>query len=117
MTVRAIGPRWASNPNGLGGQAGTRPYVGLMPATPHMAHGMRIEPPPSVPSAKGAMPVASAAALPPLEPPAVRSGSHGLRVIPVAGLSVTPFQPSSGVVVLPISTAPCRRRADTTGAS
>ncbi len=30
---------------------------------------------------------------------------HGLRVMQCKGLSVTPFQPNSGVVVLPSSTA------------
>ena len=44
-------------------------------------------------------------------------GSHGLRVTPVSGLSVTPFQPNSGVVVLPTSTAPCSRSRATAGAS
>ncbi len=39
---------------------------------------------------------ATAAAAPPLEPPAVREVSHGLRVMPVSGLSVTPFQPAPG---------------------
>ena len=72
---------------------------------PEKAAGMRTEPPPSVPSESGAMPSATAAALPPEEPPDVRVGSHGLPVTPVRGASVTPFQPSSGVVVLPTSTA------------
>ena len=115
--MRAIGPTWETGPNGLAGQAGTRPNVGLRPGRPQNAHGIRIEPPPSVPSASGTIPDASAAELPPLEPPAVVAGSHGLRVTPVSALSVTPFQPSSGVVVLPGSTAPERRSEATTGAS
>ena len=78
---------------------------------------MRIEPPPSVPSASATIPAASAAELPPLDPPAVRAGSHGFRVTPSSGLSVTPFHPNSGVVVLPGRTAPWRRRAATAGAS
>ena len=41
---------------------------------------MRIEPPPSLAVARGAMPDASAAAEPPLEPPGVRSRFQGLRV-------------------------------------
>src|SRR5215212_1032278 len=109
VTVRAIGPQCATVPYGLAGHAGTRPYVGLIPASPQKLHGIRIEPPPSVPSASGTIPAARAAALPPLEPPLVRDGSHGLRVTPASGLSVTPFQPSSGVVVLPARTAPLRR--------
>ena len=43
---------------------------------------MRIEPPPSVPSAIGSMPSATAAAAPPEEPPALRDVSNGLRVGP-----------------------------------
>ena len=115
--MRAIGPTCDTGPKGLAGQAGTRPKVGLRPGRPQNAHGIRIEPPPSVPSASGTMPAASAAELPPLEPPGVLVGSQGLRVTPVSALSVTPFQPSSGVVVLPGSTAPERRSAATTGAS
>ncbi len=46
----------------------------------------------------------TAAADPPLEPPAVLEGSQGLLVGPHSGLSVTPFQPNSGVVVLPSGT-------------
>lgn len=78
---------------------------------------MRTLPPPSVPSDSGPAPRATAAALPPLDPPAVRERSHGLRVIPLSGESVTPFQPNSGVVVLPMKTAPCSRSRATEGAS
>ena len=78
---------------------------------------MRIEPPPSVPSVSGPMPAAAATAAPPLEPPGVAAGSHGLRVMPVSGLSVTAFQPNSGVVVLPSSTAPASRSRAVAGAS
>jgi hypothetical protein len=59
------------------------------------------------------MPNAAATAAPPLLPPGVSAGFHGLRVMPVSGLSVTPFQPNSGVVVLPRKTAPCSRRRAT----
>ena len=51
---------------------------------------MRIEPPPSVPSASGTIPAATAAPEPPLEPPGVRSSDHGLRVSPNSALSVIP---------------------------
>src|SRR3546814_1011197 len=37
--------------------------------------------------------------------------------MPSSAESVTPFQPNSGVVVLPSSTAPCSRRRATAGAS
>ena len=43
---------------------------------------MRIDPAPSVAKAIGTSPAATAAALPPLEPPGVRCGSQGLRVTP-----------------------------------
>ena len=58
---------------------GIRPKLGLKPYTPQNADGARMEPAPSVPVAKGARPAATAAALPPLEPPEVRVGSQGVR--------------------------------------
>src|SRR2546421_9694551 len=60
-TLFAIGPTWAMVPMGEGGHAGTRPKVGLMPKRPVNAQGMRIEPPPSVPTASGPIPEATAA--------------------------------------------------------
>src|SRR3954469_14124746 len=112
-----MGPTCATVPNGESGHAGTRPNDGLMPNKPVKLHGMRMEPPPSVPTASGPMPAATAATAPPEEPPGVFFGFHGLRVMPVSGLSVTPFQPNSGVVVLPSSTAPCSRSLAVAGAS
>ena len=80
---------------------------------------MRIEPPPSVPSASGPTPAATAAPAPPLEPPGVSAGFHGLRVMPKSGLSVTPLWPNSGVVVLPrmMAPAPLRRSTETASSS
>src|SRR6185295_935735 len=95
----------------------TKPKVGFNPNTPEKLAGMRIEPPASVPIARGQKPAANAAPAPPLDPPGVLSRSHGLRVTPVSGESVVPFQPNSGVVVLPMSTAPCSRSRATLGAS
>ena len=43
-----------------------------MPERPQTAEGMRMEPPPSDPVARGTMPAASAAAAPPEEPPGPR---------------------------------------------
>ncbi len=88
-----------------------------MPNTPVKAPGMRIDPPPSLAVISAPMPVASATAEPPLDPPGVMAGFQGLRVMPVSGLSVMPFQPSSGVVVLPRNTAPASRSRATAGAS
>ena len=78
---------------------------------------MRIEPPPSVPSAPPARPAATAAAEPPLEPPGVRCRSHGLRVTPKVGDSVNGVIISSGTCVLPMITAPAARSRRTTSES
>ena len=50
---------------------------------------MRVEPPPSVEIASGAMPAAQATAAPPDEPPDVRPASQALRVRPNSGDSVS----------------------------
>src|SRR5690349_19060132 len=78
---------------------------------------MRIDPPASVPTASGQIPASSATALPPLLPPGVRCKSHGLRVTPESGESVSGFQPNSGVVVLPKKLAPAVRNRCTDGES
>jgi hypothetical protein len=93
----------------------TRPRVGLSPTRPLHDAGIRIEPPPSLPWAMGAMPAATAAPAPLEEPPEVCPGSHGLRVVPSAGLSVNGTVPNSGVVVLPSSTNPASTNRCTTG--
>jgi hypothetical protein len=62
--------------------AGTTPVPGLMPNSPQLAAGMRMDPAPSFPCATGTMPEATAAADPPEEPPAVRARFQGLRVTP-----------------------------------
>src|SRR5882672_6166434 len=78
---------------------------------------MRIDPAPSEPRLIAPMPLAAAIAEPPLEPPQVFAGFHGLRLMPVSGESATPFQPNSGMLVLPRKTAPCSRRRATAGES
>ena len=93
-------------PTEVPGPSGIRPSDGLYPVSPHQEEGIRIEPPPSEPVASGTIPVAKAAALPPEDPPGVRSLDHGFLVAPKRRLSVTPFHPSSGVLVLPTTTAP-----------
>src|SRR6516162_2903036 len=74
---------------------------------------MRIDPAPSLATCSGPIPAAQAAAAPALLPPGVRARPHGLRVIPVSGLSPSAFQPNSGVVVLPRMTAPASGRQTT----
>ena len=55
--------------------------VGLTPTRPEKAAGRRIEPPPSLPSARGQTPAATAAAEPALEPPGVKAVFQGFRVV------------------------------------
>src|SRR5215213_11630423 len=95
----------------------TSPYVGFTPTTPHSAAGWRIDPPVSDPRARGANPAATAAALPPLEPPGTRVGSWGLRVGPNAEFSVDEPMANSSMFVLPTMTAPAARSRVTTVAS
>ena len=61
------------------GPIDTRPRLGLSPTSPHMAAGIRMEPPPSDAFAAGSMPTATAAAAPPEDPPVPRDVSHGLQ--------------------------------------
>ena len=94
------------------GQVGTRPSDGRIPTTPQNDAGLRRLPPMSEPSASGTMPAASAHAAPPLDPPADRLGSTGLRVVPKTRLNVWEPAANSGTFVLPTSTAPaCRIRS------
>src|SRR5690242_10075763 len=72
-------PGWRSSRHP--GYSGTRPMEAFIPKTPQKLAGSRIEPPPSLPTASGPMPDATAAAEPALDPPGVRSGFHGLRVV------------------------------------
>src|SRR5436305_6909646 len=95
----------------------TRPYVGFTPTTPHSAAGWRIEPPVSDPKAAGTNPAATAAALPPLDPPGTRDGSCGLRVGPNAEFSVDDPMANSSRLVLATTTAPASAKRDTIVAS
>ena len=67
-----------------------------------------MEPPVSVPSATGTMPAATAAALPPDEPPGTCAKFHGLCVGPNALDSVVEPNANSSMFSLPIGTAPAR---------
>src|SRR5512144_2317312 len=77
-----------------------------MPTMPHSAAGWRIEPPVSVPSAAAHRPAATAAALPPEEPPGTQARSHGLRVGWNAEFSLEEPIANSSMLSLPSSTAP-----------
>ena len=56
------------------------------------------------------MPVASATAEPPLDPPQPSDGSHGFSVCPKTSFRVLIPASSSGVFVFPTTIAPAARR-------
>ncbi len=60
------------------------------------------------------MPLATAAAEPPLDPPVDRPVSQGLRHGPYASPSVVGTRPSSGVLVRPTQTSPAARNRSVT---
>src|ERR1700760_3987944 len=109
-TRRVSGPYTFIPWNGLTcGAVEIRPRWVLRPNSPQQAEGIRTEPAPSEPSAADASPAATAVAPPPLDPPDVRRGSHGLEVTPYIGDSVNGVTSSSGTFVLPRITAPAAR--------
>src|SRR3990172_2854526 len=117
-TVRAMGPETERESQASSrGYAGTSPGVVRKPTTPQKAAGVLSEPSRSEPWASGPIPVASATAAPPLEPPQVRAGFHGFRVAPKTALKVLPPAPNSGVLVLPTMMAPARLGRSTVMAS
>ena len=59
-----------------------RPVVGQKPTIPNNAAGTRTDPWVSSATPSGAMPAATAAAVPPLLPPGIRDASQGLRTGP-----------------------------------
>ena len=71
-----------AQPSPEAGPSDTRPRFGFSPNSPQLAAGMRIEPPPSLAWAMGTMPAATAAAEPPLDPPAECPAFQGLAVGP-----------------------------------
>jgi hypothetical protein len=81
---RAIGPSaavsWIPIDTSVGSTelaCGIRPRVGFSAEMPQHWAGQRSDPRPSFPSPRGVMPVASAAASPPLEAPAFANGPTG----------------------------------------
>src|SRR5947209_9093330 len=106
-----IGPMTVFGPRGI------RPAVPFMPTRPQNPAGIRIEPPPSPPVARGRSPPATAAEEPADDPPVVLVRSHGLRVTPWRRLTLTLSPPNSLAVVWPARTAPLARSRLTTVAS
>src|SRR5688572_17608462 len=90
----------------------TRPRLGFRPNSPQQLAGMRIDPPPSFACATGTMPLATAHAEPPLDPPVERVVSYGFLDGGHAGGSADGTIPNSEVFVFPTMTNPaCRSRA------
>lgn len=63
--------------------------VGFRPQVPVKWHGMRMDPPMSLPNASGAQRDATRLASPPEDPPGVRPRSHGLSERPKTALSLS----------------------------
>src|SRR3989454_3399387 len=107
-TVRAMTPLVASpaQSSPRSGPLEMRPRDGFSPTTPQHDAGIRMEPPPSPPWLRAHKPAATAAAAPPLEPPAVRVVSTGLRAGGDIGPSVVGRLPNSRAFVLPRMAAP-----------
>src|SRR5260370_31253322 len=81
-----------------------RPRDGFIPTTPQHEAGTRIDPAPSLASASGTMPAATADAAPSEEPPGVTSARHGLCVAPSSFASVVIAHPFAGALALPTRT-------------
>src|ERR1044072_4416751 len=93
---------------------GTRPAVGLKPTSEQKLAGSRMLPPKSLPVPSHIWPAASAAAVPPEEPPGVKRVFHGFRVTPNTSLYVLPPAANSGVFVFLTMSAPHDSRRCTT---
>src|SRR3982074_658385 len=107
-TVRPMGPT-TDSPAGPPRPRAPRSGEGRRPTTPQHDAGMRIEPPMSVPIATAAIPAATAAALPPLDPPGVMPDRQGLLVFGKIAFVVPTAAASSGRLVLPRIAAPAAR--------
>ncbi|GAA0375582.1 hypothetical protein GCM10009530_27610 [Microbispora corallina] len=90
----------------MSGPLVTRPRLGLSPTSPQQDAGIRIDPAPSLACATGTAPAATSAAAPPLDPPAPRPVSQGLRVTPYLSDSVAKSTAISGTVVTPSTARP-----------
>jgi hypothetical protein len=95
----------------------SRRAVGLTEETPQNDAGTRSEPARSDPIASSTIPAATAAAEPPELPPGVRWGSYGLLVRPWTLLKVCMSRQPAGTLVLPMISAPARRKRAMSGAS
>ena len=80
--------------------------MGFTATVPQKLPGWRMEPPVSEPSVTVARPAATAAALPPDEPPGTHVTSHGFLVGPKALVSVEEPNANSSMLSLPSGMPP-----------
>ena len=80
--------------------------MGFTATVPQKLPGWRMEPPVSEPSVTVARPAATAAALPPDEPPGTHVTSHGFFVGPKALVSVEEPNANSSMLSLPSGMPP-----------
>ena len=116
-TLVAIGPTVSNvGQSGNTPSVGMRPHSDLSPTMPQHAAGRRIEQPVSLPMPMSQSPAASAAALPPDDPPVVRPGCAGLRTVPYHGFWLVTPHANSCRFALPTITAPASTSRCTAGA-
>ncbi len=95
------------------GPCATTPGLGRRPTTEQKLAGMRRLPPRSLPFASHAIPVASATAEPPEEPPQVIAVFQGLRVLPNTSLKVLAPAANSGTLERASTMPPWRSSVST----
>src|ERR687886_365226 len=115
VTVRAIGPNdpWSEGDRAYTPPRLPGPAVGRIPTMQVQAAGRRMDARPSCPTPTVAKLAATQAAVPPEEPPTVRSRAYGFRVEPKSEPWVSP-PPNSPSVVFPTIIAPARFNLSTT---
>ena len=94
-----------------------KPVVPRSPTRLLCADGIRIDPQVSLPIPAAAKLAATAAPVPPLEPPGLRDVSYGFRVCPPSELTVVMPRANSCRFVFPSMTAPASRSRRTWKAS
>ena len=116
---RASGPMCSTDhqPTDISPSVGTRSHDGLMPKTPHRAAGMRMLPPPSLPTPRGIRPAPTAAPVPLEDPPVKWVGEWGFTGVGWAPLIPVGDRPSSVQWSLPTMMAPASRSRRTSRAS
>ena len=95
---------------------GMRPQLGFSPTRSQHDAGRRIEQPVSVPMPRSQRPAASAAALPPDEPPVVRPGWRGFWTVPYHGFWLVTPHANSCRFALPTIDRPGATSRSTAGA-